>query len=191
MIRSLIYLVLAAATAALLISIAEQVTREQRVRNQNLHATRMLSEVLPVGPYDQPPGAYQILLQDADLLGSDQPLPAWPVERDGAMVAIVISALAPDGYVAPIPLLVGIERDGTVVAVRATGHRETPGLGDKIDIDKSAWMQQFAGQRDIQPGQFDHISGATITSRAVTRAVRNTLEYYRNNQSRLTKAAAD
>lgn len=194
MIRSVVYLVLAAVLATLIVVLAEQSTREQREFNNAVYAARMLSEVLPAGEYDQTPGLQVILLHDEEQLGSMDPLPAYPVYRDGTFFAIVMSVVANDGYVGPIGLLVGISRDGRVLGVRATSHRETPGLGDKIEAQKSDWILQFQ-QPSSAPtrtwrltrdgGDFDQISGATITSRAVTRAVGRSLEYFVANRDRL------
>lgn len=195
MARSILYLLIAAAGAAALVSWVSDSTREQRQRNQTVHATRVLQEVLPVEDYDQPPGLQRILVRDAELPGSSEPLPAYPVTQNGRVVAIALNTVAANGYVAPISLLVGLTRDGEIVAVRAAGHRETPGLGDKIDITKSDWIRQFARRR-LQParqwnlradgGDIDQISGATITSRAVVHAVRDALKYYDANQAALT-----
>jgi electron transport complex protein RnfG len=194
MIRSIFYLVLAAVLATVIIVVAEQSTRAQRELNNARYATRMLSEVLPAGDYDQPPGLQVFNLKDEELLGSKTPLPAYPVYRDGQTVAVILSVIATDGYVGPIPLLVGISRDGQILGVRAAGHRETPGLGDKIEIQKSDWIRQFE-QRTLETtanwglkrdgGDFDHISGATITSRAVTQAVKRALDYFAINRDRL------
>jgi len=195
MIRSVVYLVLAAALATLLIVVAEQGTREQRELNNTLYATRMLSEVLPAGEYDQPPGLQVLALRDEELLGSSKSLPAYPVYRDGQFFAVVLTVVATDGYVGPITLLVGVSRDGRVIGARAANHRETPGLGDKIELRKSNWILQFE-QTTQEPknkwrltrdgGDFDHISGATITSRAVTQAIGRARTYFMINREMLS-----
>ena len=192
MIRSIVYLMLATVLATLLIVLAEQSTREQRELNNTLYATRMLSEVLPDGEYDQAPGLQVISLQDEELLGSAKPMPAYPVYRDGQFFAVVLSVVATDGYVGPITLLVGISRDGRVLGVRAASHRETPGLGDKIELQKSDWILQFETAEpgnqwrlSRDGGDFDHISGATITSRAVTQAIGRALDYFKINRNML------
>jgi electron transport complex protein RnfG len=108
---------------------------------------------------------------------------------------------APHGYNASIDLLIGVAPIGTVTGVRAVRHRETQGLGDAIDIAKSGWMLQFDGNALTAPaqelwaiaqdeGEFDAISGATVTSRAVVTAVKNTLLYFEAHRDELYAAAA-
>lgn len=121
--------------------------------------------------------------------------------RHQQLVAIVVP-VAIDGYVAPIELIVGIAPDGTVTAVRATAQRETAGIGDRIAADDNAWLQRFighafaaeqAGAWDLRSagGDFDQITGATITSRAVVEAVRNALQYFAAHREQLLQEAGN
>ncbi len=113
----------------------------------------------------------------------------------GAPVAalFVVSAR---GYSGPIRLLVGVDVSGTVTGVRVLGHRETPGLGDGIEIEKSDWITQFAGRSLGDPvvtgwairrdgGEFDQLTGASVTPRAIVNAVRDTLLYFAANEERV------
>lgn len=106
----------------------------------------------------------------------------------GEPSALVIEAVAPDGYAGPIRLLIAVGSDGRVLGVRVTGHQETPGLGDDIEVERSDWITRFAGRALGDPpaegwavrkdgGQFDQFAGATITPRAVVRAVKRALEF--------------
>lgn len=193
MMRSMLYLLIAAVVAAALIALVNDSTRLQRDRNQAEYAARLLREVLPPGEYDQAPG-----LEVINVAGGTVAL--YPARRDGKIAAAALRTVAPDGYVGPIALLIGVTPDGLVTGVRAAGHRETPGLGDRIDIDKSDWVEQYRG-RQLQParqwalradgGDIDQISGATITSRAVTNAVRNALEQYAAGEAELVPAGTD
>ena len=119
----------------------------------------------------------------------------------GRPVAVIIASVAPDGYNAPIGLLIGLTSSGTVTGVRAVTHRETPGLGDEIDTAKSDWIEQFDGKSLSMPeppawavtkdeGRFDSITGATVTSRAVVKAVKNTLLYFDRHRDEIFAAAA-
>jgi len=188
-----------AAAATALLHLADRITATDRQRNNEIHAARLLSEVLPPGDYDAPPGLARIAISDIDLLGTAATLYAYPVYQGGQLVTVILSAIAPDGYVAPLQLLVGIQPDGQITGVRVAKHRETPGLGDKVDATKSNWITSFAGtyvadtevwalKRD--GGRFDHISGATITSRAVVNAVGRAHEYFVTNQDALLNAPA-
>ena len=136
-----------------------------------------------------------------DLPGSDDAV----VYRvyDGAMpVAALFAVTARDGYSGAIRLLVGIRADGTITGVRALSHRETPGLGDRIDSEKSDWIRQFAGRSLADPatsgwrisrdgGEFDQMTGASVTPRAVVKAVRETLQYFMANDAALFAMPAD
>ena len=108
-------------------------------------------------------------------------------------VAALFVVSARDGYAGPIRLLIGISMDGTLTGVRVLEHRETPGLGDGIDTTKSDWVLQFDGHslRDPVParwsikgdgGQFDQLTGASVTPRAVIRAIKETLNYFDANR---------
>ncbi|WKD50438.1 electron transport complex subunit RsxG [Microbulbifer spongiae] len=108
--------------------------------------------------------------------------------ENGRISAVIVPAIAPNGYSGPIKLLVGVNRDGTIAGVRVTSHRETPGLGDKVELKKSDWILQFDGLSLNNPpanewkvqkdgGAFDQFTGATITPRAVVNEVRQVLEF--------------
>jgi electron transport complex protein RnfG len=120
----------------------------------------------------------------------------------GAPMATVFATVAPHGYNAAIDLLIGVAPIGTVTGVRVVRHRETQGLGDAIDVAKSDWMLQFDSRALTAPapelwaiaqddGEFDAISGATVTSRAVVMAVKNTLLYFDAHRDELYTRAAE
>jgi electron transport complex protein RnfG len=140
---------------------------------------------------------------DPERLGSDLPIDVFVTVDGTTPLAAIFASVAPDGYNAPIHLLVGISvATGQVTGVRAVMHRETPGLGDQIDIAKSGWILQFNGRSAGDPeaagwalvrdeGVFDSITGASVTPRAVVRAVHNTLLYFEaHREELLTRARA-
>jgi len=103
-------------------------------------------------------------------------------------IAVIVPAVAPDGYSGDIRMIVGINADGSIAGVRILDHHETPGLGDKIDLKKSSWILNFNGKSLESPtpshwkvkkdgGNFDQFAGATITPRAVVNQVRRVLEF--------------
>ncbi len=117
-------------------------------------------------------------------------------KQNNAPVAVVIPSTAPDGYSGEIKLIVGINTDGSVAGVRVLSHKETPGLGDKVDINKNDWILGFNGTRLNNPppplwkvkkdgGQFDQFTGATITPRAVVKRVKQTLEYFDTHRNEI------
>ncbi len=130
------------------------------------------------------------------LLGSPKPVTIYRARKDNKPVAAILNVIAPDGYNGNINLLVAIRHDGELMGVRVVSHRETPGLGDAIEADRSNWIHSFAGKSLDNPGPggwavkkdggvFDQFTGATITPRAVVKAVHNALKYYRQNHERI------
>jgi len=133
---------------------------------------------------------------------SGQTVVAYRARLDGKAVAVVLEIAAINGYNGMIKLMVGIKENGTLSGVRITSHKETPGLGDAIEADKSDWVLGFSGKSLLQPsrdgwsvkrdgGEFDQFTGATITPRAVVDAVRLTLEFYAGHRTFLFETAAD
>lgn len=181
-------LLAAFAVVATSLVIGVQVLTEDKIAiQQQRQVLRTLNQLIPPTMHDN--DLYQSCrLLENPALGSSKPQPlyrAWVNEEPTALAAEVI---APDGYSGAIRLLVAIKPGGEVLGVRTLRHQETPGLGDKIEVEKSDWIKSFAEkqvrgadddrwavQRD--GGIFDQFTGATITPRAVVSAVkRATLE---------------
>jgi electron transport complex protein RnfG len=117
----------------------------------------------------------------------------------GQPVAAIFTSVAPDGYSGNIKLLVGILHNGVLAGVRVISHKETPGLGDAIEADRSNWILSFNEKSLQNPplkqwgvkkdgGFFDSFTGATITPRAVVNAVKNTLLYFQENREMIFSA---
>lgn len=151
-----------------------------------------LNELVPTGEYNNDIYTDIIYVHNSDLLGTDEAVPVYRARKDGWPVAAVLAPVAPDGYNGEIRLLVAIRLDGTLAGVRVLQHRETPGLGDHIETERSDWIRGFTGKSLRDPGLdgwkvrrdggvFDQFTGATITPRAVVNAVKNTLLYYQRN----------
>ena len=114
--------------------------------------------------------------------------------RDGALSVVLMDFVTPNGYSGDIRLLVAVNPSGHVLGVRVLAHRETPGLGDGIEIERSDWIRQFEGTSldsppseawaaDRRGGAFDTLSSATITSQAVIEAVQSALVAYQSQSS--------
>ena len=198
--RTLFFVAIVAAGAAGIVTASHEFSKDRIAANQRARLLASLHSVLalPVGEVDLNPIPLQI--SDAELLGSKDPIDAFVINRDGHAQAAIIASVAPDGYNARIQLLIGIDEHGAISGVRVLAHRETPGLGDAIDIAKSSWIEQFDGKSldapplemwavDKDEGSFDSITGATVTPRAVVKAVKNTLLYYRDHKQELFAAA--
>ncbi len=130
------------------------------------------------------------------VFGNEQSVKIYKAFSKQQLVAIIAAPTAADGYNGSIKLLVAIRADGELIGVRVVSHQETPGLGDAIDSNKSDWILGFAGLSLDKPqlkdwqvkrdgGSFDQFTGATITPRAVVKAVRRTLQYYQTHKANL------
>jgi electron transport complex protein RnfG len=199
-IRSIIYLVLFALAAAIALASVDRFTRERIAANELAERLKTLNAVLQVDDYDNQPHLDSITVVHPDLLGSDEPLPVYRARRSGTPVAAVLTAVAPNGFSGEIRLFIAVYPDGEVAAVRVVEHRETPGLGDLIEHRKSDWIEAFKGLQtsdllsdplapawtlDRDGGDFDHISGASVTSRAVVKAVRDAVLYFSSHRDEI------
>jgi len=137
-----------------------------------------------------------IQVKDKAILGIDKTVNIYRARKNSQPVAVIINSTASDGYSGNIDLLVAINYDGTLAGVRVVQHKETPGLGDAIDETRSDWIKQFAGLSLKNPeksawavkrdgGQFDQFTGATITPRAIIKAIYKTLNYYQEHRDTL------
>lgn len=193
-VRALAALVIVATLAALLLAGLNMATRERIVRNEAQKLLATLQAVLPDN-YDNQPHLDQAMLTAPAALGTVDALPVYRARRGGEPAGLVLTAVAPDGYVDAIRLLIGISATGEIHGVRVVAHTETPGLGDGIDAARDDWILAFDGRDTNLPaatwtlrrdgGDFDQLTGATITSRAVLNAVRLALEYYRMHRNDL------
>jgi electron transport complex protein RnfG len=171
-----------------LLALTERTARDRISAARTAAEQRALQIVLPAGRYDNDPLADRIEVEAPRWLGGDRPLQVWRARLAGQPAALVFEAEASDGYAGAIRLRIGVEADGRISGVRVTGHRETPGLGDAIEAERSNWIRGFDGRALGDPaaqdwkvrrdgGAFDQFAGATITPRAVVGAVRRALQY--------------
>jgi len=162
---------------------------------------KLIDEVLPRSLYDNALLKDFIRLPPTPALGLDESSAIYRARRGGKIEALVLETVAPDGYAGKIRLLVALGADGTLIGVRAIAHRETPGLGDYIEPKKDRnkdrpWITQFNGlnpaateEREWKVrkdgGRFDSVAGATVTPRAVIKAVRKAALYVEENREQL------
>jgi electron transport complex protein RnfG len=157
----------------------------------------LMMQVVPQTAFDNDLLRDIVTLAADPLLGTQGETVAYRARLKGEPAAVVLEAIAPDGYSGKIKLLVAIRADGAVSGVRVVAHKETPGLGDYIEIARSAWIRHFDGkalasetdesawQVKKDGGQFDYMAGATITPRAVVKAVKKALQYYAAHREQL------
>jgi electron transport complex protein RnfG len=200
-ITTLLVVGLVAAAAASIVGGSYEWSRERIAVNQRARLAARLNSVLDPSLRSRDLVTVRISATDRPLLGSESPIDVFVEIENGRPVATVFASIAPHGYNAAIGLLVGVSPRGTVTGVRAVTHRETRGLGDAIDVAKSDWIEQFTTKSLVLPpvelwavdqddGEFDSITGATVTSRAVVTAVKNTLLYFDGHRDELYRAAA-
>ncbi|WP_409522745.1 electron transport complex subunit RsxG [Nitrincola sp. MINF-07-Sa-05] len=192
--RSTLGIALFAAVTAGVIAVTQVMTSEHISLNKQEHRARALYEILPRELDDQL--HRQSLQISAPELGFAEPITAYQSIVDGEVAAVILPATAPDGYSGDIRLLVGIWRDGRVAGVRVLEHKETPGLGDKVELAKSNWILAFDNKAMDSSndsrwrvrkdgGDFDQFTGATITPRAVVRTVARTVQFYESRRPEL------
>ena len=154
---------------------------------------RLIDEVLPRTAYDNDLITDTLNLPPLAELGSSEESVLYRARRKGQPAALVFEAVAPDGYAGKIRLVIAVNADGSLAGVRVTQHRETPGLGDYIEVRKDKnkarpWITQFVGlsldnvneagwhvRKD--GGRIDHYAGATVTPRSVTKAIHKALQW--------------
>ena len=179
-----------------IVAVTHSVTAESIENNRLASQHRALGQVVPETMHDGNLLDSTITLPAADALGQPREFVAWRARKNGKIQAIILPVIAHDGYSGDISLLVGIDAEGELTGVRVLSHKETPGLGDKIEVPKSDWITQFAGLSLNDPpidqwavkkngGAFDAFTGATITPRAVIGAIKRSLEYFAANRATL------
>jgi len=188
------YILAAAGLASsLLLGFGDLATRgsiEARLE-EDMQAT--LEQVLPSELHDNS------LLHDVKAIAEDaKTTPVYIARKQGAVTGVAFKFIANGGYSGPISLMMGVDKDGTVLGVRVVAHAETPGLGDKIERGKSDWILSF-NKRSLENtlperwkvkkdgGDFDQFAGATITPRAVVHGVEAGLKFFKQHRDELLK----
>jgi electron transport complex protein RnfG len=196
--RGGITLAVIAAVCTALVAVTYLATRDRIVANEKARLERSLKPALSGLSYDSNlTDSLLVIPPPNDLPGTDEAL-VYRVYagRNPVAALFVVNAR---GYSGPIRVLVGVDADGVVTGVSVLEHRETPGLGDRMEPDKSDWILQFDDRRLGDPplagwsirrdgGDFDQFTGASVTPRAIVNAVRDTLLYFSNNREQIFDA---
>lgn len=194
--RSSIGLGIFAIVTAGVIAVTQISTKESIAENIRQSQTRSLYEILPADQIDNDLLNDTLTLPASALLGNKEAIQIYVGRKEGETVALLFPVTNPNGYSGNIDLLVGVKRNGELAGVRVLNHKETPGLGDKVETAKSSWIKDFAGMSLDNPGpnawkvkkdggQIDQFTGATITPRAVVNQTRAVLEYFAEHKDRL------
>lgn len=173
------------------------VTRPIITETEKQAKLALIGQILPKTLYDNDIIKDTALLPPAsNELGNKDPSPVMRATKEGKPAAAVLEVTAPDGYSGRIRMIVAIKADGEVSGVRVITHNETPGLGDYIEIAKNSWIRIFEGKSlsnysdqdwkvKKDGGKFEHMAGATVTPRAVIKAVHKSLKYFANNRDKI------
>ncbi|WP_262964003.1 electron transport complex subunit RsxG [Methylobacter psychrophilus] len=157
---------------------------------------KSLQEVVPASLYDNDLRQDTLTISSADYnIGADKTT-VYLAKKAGKVTAVCFKFSAPDGYSGPINMIMGLDRDGNILGVRVLGHKETPGLGDKIEVAKSDWILSFVGHSldnltssqwavKKDGGIFDQFAGATITPRKSVQATYRGLQWFKAHQAQL------
>ncbi|HHM05463.1 MAG TPA: electron transport complex subunit RsxG [Gammaproteobacteria bacterium] len=189
MLRTAALLAAFAIVGTALVAITYTATVERIAENERRFLLQALHELVAPEMHDNDMYQDVIHVTAPAFLGTRDPVAVYRARRQNRPVAAVLTPVAPNGYNGRIKLLVAVDFNGVLLGVRVVSHKETPGLGDRIDVEKSDWIKTFAGKSLSHPsarrwrvkkdgGEFDQFTGATITPRAVVGAVRKTLEYF-------------
>ncbi|MES0372576.1 MAG: RnfABCDGE type electron transport complex subunit G [Mariprofundaceae bacterium] len=195
-IQMVLALLAVAVVAVLFLGLTDIVTREPIAEARKAALHKALEQVLPSHVND--PQSDLITLSTSDKRsGKVETKLFYPAkDADGNTIGLAWETIAPDGYNGTIRILMGVLPDGSIHAIRVTDHRETPGLGDGIVLNR-VWLDSFRGRTmensrwavKKDGGEFDQFTGATITPRAVVKAVRGGLDIFKTNREKLLAPA--
>ncbi len=188
-----------AIVGTLMVGITHESTAQRIADNERQALLRKLNQILPKDRYDNDLLNTTLTVQADDRLGQSEPVTVYIATKQGQPSAMIFPVIATRGYSGEIRMLVGVNIDGSIAGVRIVSHKETPGLGDAIEIERSDWVLGFDGKSLQQPdekdwkvkrdgGVFDQFTGATITPRAVVQAVHLCLVYFDRYKPDLIKS---
>ena len=190
--RSAAALSLVAIAATGLLTGVDFLTADRIAMQERRVILEQLGQIIPE-QYDNQLLDDRFSFKDEQYFPKGQTVLAYRARQQGEPRAVILKFNAVNGYNGDITLLAGINSNGSLRGVRVISHKETPGLGDAIEIEKSDWLLDFTGKslNNTEPdkwaverdgGEFDQFTGATITPRAVVLAVRLALEYFEANR---------
>ncbi|OFZ67329.1 MAG: electron transporter RnfG [Betaproteobacteria bacterium RBG_16_56_24] len=179
-----------------LLALTYSLTHDTIAQSEENEKLKLIKQIVPETAYDNDIMKDTAQLEADDLLGNDAGATAYRGRLNGQPSIAVIPAVAPDGYGGRINLIIAIHHDGRIGGVRVISHKETPGLGDYIEISRNNWITVFndaslENRKDSgwkvkkDGGAFDYMAGATVTPRAMVKAVHKALQYYSQQREAL------
>ncbi len=181
---------------ALLLAVTDRVTAQDIAARAIEDRQNSLSQVIPDSIHDNNPVTDSVAMKD----GQGNEITVYRATKEGKVTGVAYEIFG-SGYAGKMKLMLGVDAEGKVLGVRVLAHKETPGLGDKIEVKKGDWILRFAGLSIGNPpvekwkvkkdgGQFDQFAGATITPRGVVRAIREGLEFFAANKAQMMDISA-
>ena len=182
--------------ASVLLGVTNCSTEDTIQQRLNEDLIKSLEEVVPASLHDNDMLRDTLTIPSADFNIGAKETTVYLAKKSGKVTAVCFKFIAPDGYSGAINMIMGIDRDGNILGVRVLSHKETPGLGDKIEVAKSDWILNFAGRSldNLTPAQwavkkdggvFDQFAGATITPRKSVQAINRGLQLFKTHQAQL------
>lgn len=188
--KMIITLTIVAGIAATALAKIYDVTKDAIAEAKRQEVLRAIKTVLPA--YDNEPDKDIVeLVTGRNKKGEEEKTTFYRGKKGGEFVGVAFKSLSMEGYSGLIEVMVGIDPEGTVTAIEIVSHAETPGLGDKIafkwfedrykgkNLENAVWLVKKDG------GDFDQLTGATISPRAVTQAVKKALDFFVANKSEI------
>lgn len=194
--KSGVTLAVIAAVCTAMVAFTYGLTASRIAANEKAWLERSLQPALSGLFFDSGVTESILVIPPPHALPGSEAATIYRVYAENTPVAALFVVSARDGYAGPIRTLVGVDIEGTVTGVQVLEHRETPGLGDRVESGKSDWVLQFNGRSlsDPEPagwrikrdgGQFDQLTGASVTPRAIIKAIRDTLLYFDANRDEI------
>jgi electron transport complex protein RnfG len=182
--------------ASVLLGVTNCSTEDTIQQRLNEDLIKSLEEVVPAALHDNDMLKDTLTVPSAEFNIGGKETTVYLAKKAGKVNAVCFKFIAPDGYSGAINMIMGIDRDGNILGVRVLSHKETPGLGDKIEVAKSDWILSFVGKSldNLTPAQwavkkdggvFDQFAGATITPRKSVQAINRGLQLFKAHQAQL------
>lgn len=177
----------------LLLAVTDKLTAADIAARALEDKVNSLSQVIPANIHDNNPVNNAVPMKNAE----GKEITVYRAIKDGKVTGVAYEIYG-SGYAGEIKLMLGVDAEGKILGVRVLAHKETPGLGDKIEVKKGDWILRFTSLSLGNPaedkwkvkkdgGQFDQFAGATITPRGVVKAVHEGLEFFAANKARMTE----
>lgn len=182
--------------ASLLLGLTQYGTQDAIRQRLAEDLKNSLAEVVPDDLHDNNLLEDTVTLPSAEFNIGGEQTTVYRARKIGVTTAVCFKFTAPDGYSGAINMVMGVDREGNILGVRVINHAETPGLGDKIEANKSDWIFKFAGHSlaNTSPrqwavkkdgGLFDQFAGATITPRKSVQAIHRGLQFFQAHQAEI------